>query len=54
MAVVFFFWDGKLNSEMIKMKRCKDTTAEGLTTALPSELAKSKIPESQMVFGRHL
>ncbi|KZR97865.1 Uncharacterized protein APZ42_007030, partial [Daphnia magna] len=34
MAVVFSFWDGKLNSEMLKMKHCKDATAEGLFTAL--------------------
>jgi hypothetical protein len=48
MAVVLSFWDWKLNSEMLKMKRCKDATAEGLFTALIAELAKS-IPESQMV-----
>lgn len=34
---------------MLKMKRCKDATAEGLFTALIAELAKSKISESQMV-----
>jgi hypothetical protein len=28
MAVVLSFWDGKFNSEMLKMKRCKDATAE--------------------------
>ncbi len=39
MAVVLFFWNGKLNSEMLKMKRCKDATAEGLFTALLAELA---------------
>lgn len=49
MAVVLSFLDGKFNSEMLKMKRCKDATAEGLFTALIAELAKSKIPESQMV-----
>jgi hAT family C-terminal dimerisation region len=49
MAVVLSFWDGKLNSEMLKMKRVKDATAEGLFTALIAELAKSKIPESRMV-----
>ena len=49
MAVVLSFWDGKLNSEMLKMKRVKNATAEGLFTALIAELAKSKIPESRMV-----
>ena len=39
MAVVLSFWDGKLNSEMLKLKRVKDATAEGLFTALIAELA---------------
>jgi hypothetical protein len=30
MAVLLSFWNEKLNSEMLKMKRCKDETAEGL------------------------
>ena len=40
MAVVASYWDGKVNPEMIKMKRCKDATAEGLYTALVAQLAK--------------
>lgn len=49
MAVVTSYWDGKLNSEMLKMKRCKDATAEGLHSKLMKELEKSNIPLSQMV-----
>lgn len=34
------FWDGKLNSEMLKIKRYKDTTAEGLFAVLQTEFEK--------------
>ena len=49
MAVVACYWDGKLNSEMLKMKRCKDATAKGLYSALMSVLDKNGIPTSRMV-----
>ena len=49
MAVVASYWNGKVNPEMIKMKRCKDATAEGLYTALVAQLAKLNIPPHQMV-----
>ncbi len=38
MAVVTSYWEGKFNSDMLKMKRCKDATAEGLYSKLIKEL----------------
>jgi hypothetical protein len=49
------FWDGKLNSEMLKMKCCKDATAEGPTKALLSNLLSQMAGFSvdTYLFGKH-
>ncbi|KAK4017840.1 hypothetical protein OUZ56_033730 [Daphnia magna] len=44
MALVISFWDGKMNSQLLELARCKDATAEGLTTALLDILKESKFP----------
>ena len=49
MALVISFWDGKMNSELLQLARCKDATAEGLTTALLDILKESNILKTQMV-----
>jgi hypothetical protein len=48
MALVISFWDGKMNSELLELARCKDATAEGLTTALLDILKESNIPKTQI------
>lgn len=49
MALVISFCDGKMNSQLLQLARCKDATAEGLTTALLDILKESNIPKTQMV-----
>ena len=49
MALVISFWHGKMNSELLQLARCKDATAEGLTTALLDILKESNILKTQMV-----
>jgi hypothetical protein len=31
--MMIMFWYGKMNAELLELARCKDATAEGLTTA---------------------
>ena len=49
MTIVVSHWDGKLHSKMLKLKRVKDASAEGLNNALLTQLDKADIPRQQMV-----
>ena len=49
MAVATSYWDGCMKSEMLKMKRCRDATAEGLYTTFKRQLEKCGIPTRQLV-----
>ena len=49
MTIVVSHCDGKLHSKMIKLKRVKDASAEGLNNALLTQLDKADIPRQQMV-----
>ena len=49
MAIVVSHWDGQLHSKLLKLKRVKDASAEGLSNGLLTQLDKSKIPRQQMV-----